>query len=1123
MPGKPHPVVDPAFVRYHGDVWVRSVPRGYNGITDFCFRRFDDVSGARLPFEDSCRTGELERGKRVPHLLSRRAVGLYLRRHGATDAELAEAERAMTRSQAEKGTSAAKKMSLKKAPRAPRRPEETANRAKTEPKPARVSVKASEARPPPRDQRSRGGGSKKATLSRKATDRDDDDDERLENDGKKRKDAAGRAQPSRSTSTQARLRPRPGWTTGRAPRVVVVGAGPAGLSAARVLKNAGAEVTVLEARDRVGGRVHTATLPERVVSAGTETRHHEKTDTADTTVDREFVLPATTIDLGASFVHGCHEYNPLFLMARESGARLDNAEGGYSVGWLKQATWYDTRAPGAVPAKHVTKAIDVAQFVGGALASLEKKLAAEDEEAFETRSAEGSEGDESREERFRQRFPALDLPSRGAVAWGDALVERERLAHLRAREAAGDARARDVPMRRAFAAELAHLQARCKRWKKSRGWATLNALETSVLESAQVMWGFNAQMTQLSTNALREHARDMQQHQAEIDAEEARAAAKSAAEAEKKRGGLEKRAFGSETKETNDEQTGEEARTKKGTSFPKKKRDDEKRRNRGSTLVSDADGLVVDGYHALAVARQAAELGDRVRLRSVVTRVETRAKKRLDDEKKNVSTTSSDDAVPFPCAVTFRTYDADDDAERMDDTVLDSVLECDYVIVTVPLGVLQGRAEASRVAFAPALSEEKRRAIATLGAGTENKVVMRFAKPFWPETKRFIQCTDQRFRFLNGAPYGKPNVLIAHVAPPYGEGFANPVTASRETKEAVLAETLRVLRAMFDLKREDDMPTLLDYVVTDWGGDPFSCGAYSYVRVGSDSRDIRALASAEHGGRVRFAGEACSVEGAQCVHGAVATGQEAAAATLLAACAEVRPEEDFLGGVMGTHAELPPDVFVACADAACGKWRRMPFVLATDDGSSSSETDGRGKSASPFGVAFAAGESKTWRCGDARWHAGLARDGCAAPQEPHVDLPEARDAAKWNALTETWDAWARGIEEAVEAAGDKPREIAAPFATREPAPSEPPSEPRSGSRASGKSSLLARLNVVPFLQRVTNGVEAFSRRAGNDDFAADGDRTPDPRAAGPAPASAVPDATWWLPDTATPPKTCFSG
>jgi monoamine oxidase len=59
---------------------------------------------------------------------------------------------------------------------------------------------------------------------------------------------------------------------GSRPRVVVIGAGFAGLSCAYQLNRAGADVQVLEARNRVGGRVFTldSFLPGKVIEAGAE-------------------------------------------------------------------------------------------------------------------------------------------------------------------------------------------------------------------------------------------------------------------------------------------------------------------------------------------------------------------------------------------------------------------------------------------------------------------------------------------------------------------------------------------------------------------------------------------------------------------------------------------------------------------------------------------------------------------------------------------------------------------------------------------------------------------------------------------------------------------------------------
>ena len=52
----------------------------------------------------------------------------------------------------------------------------------------------------------------------------------------------------------------PGGVAGPVGRVVVVGAGISGLTVASALTRAGVECVVLEARDRIGGRLHTADL-----------------------------------------------------------------------------------------------------------------------------------------------------------------------------------------------------------------------------------------------------------------------------------------------------------------------------------------------------------------------------------------------------------------------------------------------------------------------------------------------------------------------------------------------------------------------------------------------------------------------------------------------------------------------------------------------------------------------------------------------------------------------------------------------------------------------------------------------------------------------------------------------
>jgi len=110
--------------------------------------------------------------------------------------------------------------------------------------------------------------------------------------------------------------------------VVVLGAGLAGLGAARQLADAGLQVSVIEARNRIGGRIHTA---------------------------RNW--PGMPMDLGASWIHGT-QGNPLTALAKTAGAQLRATS--YDAGLMLDGTGQeidpDLRAAEALIAKALRQA-----------------------------------------------------------------------------------------------------------------------------------------------------------------------------------------------------------------------------------------------------------------------------------------------------------------------------------------------------------------------------------------------------------------------------------------------------------------------------------------------------------------------------------------------------------------------------------------------------------------------------------------------------------------------------------------------------------------------------------------------------------------------------------------------
>ena len=175
-----------------------------------------------------------------------------------------------------------------------------------------------------------------------------------------------------------------------------------------------------------------------------------------------------------------------------------------------------------------------------------------------------------------------------------------------------------------------------------------------------------------------------------------------------------------------------------------------------------------------------------------------------------------------------------------------SAEEGSHAVVTVPLGVLKS----GRPRFSPGLPPDRLAAIGRLGFGRFEKVVLRYAEPFWreggfPHLMVFPREPGDWMVWAMGLDaFGGGPVLAFFIFHSAAERLAGrgPAAAIGWAR-GLLAEAIG---------RPDPEPVAA--AVTSWADDEWTRGAYTHIPPGSSPGDADLLGQPV-GGRLLFAGE----------------------------------------------------------------------------------------------------------------------------------------------------------------------------------------------------------------------------------------------------------------------------
>jgi monoamine oxidase len=190
-----------------------------------------------------------------------------------------------------------------------------------------------------------------------------------------------------------------------------------------------------------------------------------------------------------------------------------------------------------------------------------------------------------------------------------------------------------------------------------------------------------------------------------------------------------------------------------------------------------------------------------------------------------------------------------------------NISEADYVLVTVPLGVLK----ANSIQFAPALPSVKQTAIQKVGMNCVNKFLLTWNTAFWDDVQ-YISYTPQikdKFNYFVNVKKFTPsvNALMTFAYADY----------ARQTETMTDAQIITEIMAHLKDIYGNNIPNPTNMLRTKWQTNDNAFGAYSYTAVGTEMRHFDDLAE-EVNDKLFFGGEHTEIDYFSTAHGAYLSG-----------------------------------------------------------------------------------------------------------------------------------------------------------------------------------------------------------------------------------------------------------